>query len=84
MSVKRWDATGVDCNMGEFADGDYVLHTDYVALEAENAELKRRLGEQKPKPCGTCGGMKKFMTAIGGPEDGNVLVVCPDCNGGKP
>lgn len=43
--VKRWYATGVDCDMGEGPDGDYVLYEDYAKLEALHAVYKKRLDE---------------------------------------
>lgn len=52
MSVKRYAMGAVisrETDMYELpqrADGDYVLHSDYAALEADNATLRKLLADE--------------------------------------
>jgi len=41
--VKRYEITDAPCEMMEWETGEFVLATDYEALEAENAEVRKLL-----------------------------------------
>lgn len=76
-------------------DGDYVLATDYAALEAERDEWKRRLdtvvkmlepGPEHPKwghaiceSCGWHGCFSSFVGRAGGELEDDDDALCPLC-----